>query len=198
MIRYIKSNIGTILFFIFLALVAFNPKVKGLILRQLIRTGLYEPNVEHLRPDPAAVVDVPAPKRAPSAIFRTANGDMVDISKSRGKVIFLNFWATWCPPCLAEMPSINFLRAKLKDNKDILFIMADVDSNLGLSGNFMKRNKYELPVYEPMGSIPETIFQGTVPTTLIINKQGEIVFSHEGMADYGSDKMEAFLRSLTR
>lgn len=198
MIKYIKSNIGTIVLFIFLAVITFNPKVKGLILRQLIRIGLYEPNVDHLRPTPATVGDVPAPKRAPSVKFRTASGEMVDISDSRGKVIFLNFWATWCPPCLAEMPSINSLRAKFRDDKDILFIMADVDNNLTRSSNFMKRNKYDLPVYEATESIPEAIFQGTVPTTLIIDQQGKIVFFHEGMADYDSGKTEAFLRSLSK
>lgn len=200
MIKYIKSNIGTIALLIFAALIAFNPTVKGMVLRQLVKTGLYDPAVDHLEPTPAsAPASEAAPAMpAPSVTFSTSTGETIDIAKSKGKVVFVNFWATWCPPCIAEMPSINALRNQFKDHKDIVFVMADVDNKLKRSEAFMKKNKYDLPVYEPVTMIPEQIFRGSIPTTLIVDKSGNIVFLHEGMADYNSKAMQGFITKLLK
>jgi len=196
--KFKKADIGFVLLLLFFGAMLVSPKVKGFVLRQLIKTGLYEPNVDHLKPKSVSISDKTPIKMAPAATFRDNTGQVVDISNSKGKVIFLNFWATWCPPCIAEMPSVNSLRGKFKNNKDVVFVMADIDNNLKRSEGFMKKNEYDLPVFEPAGSIPESIFQGTVPTTLIINKKGEIVFFHEGMADYNSDEMDKFLTDLSK
>ncbi len=196
--KFSKADIGFVILLLFFFMAAFNPKVKALVLRQLIRTGLYEPKIDHLKPKEVTLAGHPAPKPAPSATFTTSAGTAVDIADSRGKVIFLNFWATWCPPCLAEMPSVNSLRSKFRNDPSVIFILADIDNNLKRSERFMKDHQYDLPVYEPTGPVPQAIFQGTVPTTVIINKQGEIVFFHEGMADYDSPEVEKFLTGLTR
>lgn len=201
MIKFIKSNIGTLVVLTFAALIAFNPTVKGMVLRQLVKTGLFNPDVEHSKPAEASGSDMAgsAPAiAAPSVTFSTSAGETIDIAKSKGKVVFVNFWATWCPPCIAEMPSINALRNKFKDNKDMVFVMADVDNKLKRSEAFMKKNKYDLPVYEPVTAIPEQIFRGSIPTTLIVDKNGNIVFLHEGMADYNSKAMQSFLTKLLK
>ena len=83
---------------------------------------------------------------APSVVFKDGSGRTIDISKQKGKVLFINFWATWCPPCIQEMPSINTLKKQLNE-KDILFLMVDVDDNYKKSSKFMEKNKYDLPVY---------------------------------------------------
>ena len=196
--KFSRSDVGFVILLMVVAVVAFSPKVKGLVLRQLIRTGFYEPKVDHLKPREITMASAPAPKFAPSARFRSATGEMIDLADARGKVIFLNFWATWCPPCLAEMPSVNSLRSKFKDDPSVVFVLADIDNNLKRSDRFMKDHQYDLPVYEPAGIVPESIFQGTVPTTVIVNKKGEIVFSHEGMANYDTKEMERFLEELSR
>lgn len=196
--KFSRADLGFVILLLFFALVAFSPKVKGLVLRQLIRTGLYEPKIDHLKPREVTPADRPATKPAPSAKFRASGGETIDLADSRGKVIFLNFWATWCPPCLAEMPSVNALRSRFKDDPSVVFIMADADNNLKRSEQFMKKHDYDLPVYEPAGAIPRSIFEGTLPTTVIVNKQGEIVFFHEGMADYNSEEMARFISELAR
>ena len=196
--KFSRADIGFGILMLFFIVAAFNPKVKGLVLRQLIRTGLYEPRIDHLKPKEVILTGHSAPKTAPSAVFRTSSGETVDIAATRGKVVFLNFWATWCPPCLAEMPSVNALRSRFKNDPSVVFVLADIDNNLKRSEKFMKEHQYDLPVYEPAGPVPQTIFQGTVPTTVIINKQGEIVFFHEGMADYDSPEMARFLTELAR
>ena len=75
-------------------------------------------------------------------------------------------------------------------------MLADADGNLEKSTAFMKRKKFDLPVYIPAGSVPEQLFRGSLPTTVIINKRGEIVFAHEGMANYDTPEMEKFLNEL--
>ncbi|MDO8992517.1 MAG: TlpA family protein disulfide reductase, partial [Daejeonella sp.] len=63
---------------------------------------------------------------------------------------------------------------------------------------FMKKNKYDLPVYAPAAYLPEELFTGSLPTTVIINKNGEIIFKHEGMADYNSGETEKLLNDLSK
>lgn len=195
--KFLKSNFIFILAIAFMATIAFVPKVKSLVLRQLIRTGFYEPDVSHIKLKAVKLEDKKPAQVAPPALFRSSSGETIDIGNSKGKVIFLNFWATWCPPCIAEMPTVNSLRAELK-GKPVQFILADIDNNLDRSEAFMKKNKLDLPVFEPASIIPEYIFRGNVPTTVIINKQGEVVFHHEGMADYNTEGMRQLLAELAK
>ena len=186
--KYFKSNIGFIISMILLAIVAFNPDAKSFILKGLIKTGLYQPDFKRANTESKLI--------APSTIFRSASGAQIDIADSKGKVIFLNFWAAWCPPCLAEMPSINNLAEHFKNEEGIIFLMANVDGELKSSEAFFKKNSLHLPAFIPAGIIPKEIFQGSLPTTIIINKDGEIVYQHEGIADYSSTETKDLIKRL--
>ncbi|HEY1025494.1 MAG TPA: TlpA disulfide reductase family protein [Sphingobacteriaceae bacterium] len=181
-----------------LLLIGINSKARALVVRALIRVGVYEPNVSGLKPKAAAITpnEPNAMKPMPDLLFRDADGKAVSITELRGKVIFLNFWATWCPPCIAEMPSINTLYNNVKSNGNIVFLMVDVDGNAGRSKKIMQKKQFNLPVHVPESSIPETIFRGTIPTTLIINKEGFIVFHEQSMADYSADHVKEFMLQL--
>lgn len=133
---------------------------------------------------------------APSVVFKDGSGKTIDISRQKGKVIFINFWATWCPPCIQEMPSINKLKQQF-DEKDILFVMVDVDDNYKRSSKFMENNNYDLPVYTAVSSIPEEFLSGSIPTTVIIDKDGRVVARHEGGADYMNPETVKFFKDLT-
>ena len=187
--KYIKSNIGFIISMLILAVIALNPQLKGLVMRGLLKTGFYNPSTE----PPEALS---SSRKVPAISFVSSSGEQIDISEP-GKVVFLNFWATWCPPCIAEMPSIQALKNKF-DSKDVSFVMVDVDNNLQKAQDFMKKHGYNFEVFLQTSSIPESIFKGTLPTTLIINQTGETVFYHEGMADYNSPEMVKLLNSLLR
>ena len=128
--------------------------------------------------------------------FKDVKGNVVDLGDLKGKVIFLNFWATWCPPCRAEMPSINKLYAQFKNDKNVVFIFADADGDLAKSGQFMTDRKYELPVYKVESDIPEQTFSGNLPTTVVFDKQGRLSLKHEGAADYADKKIIDFLNKL--
>ncbi|MGB4401015.1 MAG: TlpA disulfide reductase family protein [Daejeonella sp.] len=132
---------------------------------------------------------------APSVVFKDGNGTTIDISKQQGKVLFINFWATWCPPCIQEMPSINKLKKQF-DEKDIMFLMVDVDDNYKRSSKFMANNKYDLTVYTQASEIPKEFLSGSIPTTVIIDKEGKVVGHHEGGADYMNPEIVQFFKQL--
>ena len=112
------------------------------------------------------------------------------------KVVFINFWATWCPPCRAEMPSIQVLYNKLKDREDILFLMVEIDGATQKAEQFMLEQNLDFPIVYPKGKIPSEWLSGAIPTTVILNKKGEIAARHEGMADYSGDHVAEFLMDL--
>lgn len=108
----------------------------------------------------------------------------VALNDLKGKVVFINFWATWCPPCVREMPSINNLKKHYKNNKDLVFLMVDVDGNYDVSKKFMEKNNLDLPLYMPNGEIPSRFLGNSIPTTVILDKTGKMVARIEGGRDY--------------
>ena len=190
--KFIKSNIGFIIFMAILAAIVLNPQLKSLVLRGLLQTGLFNPGIE--LPNEKSSGNL---QKAATVTFRSAAGENIDISAAEGKVVFLNFWATWCPPCIAEMPSIQKLKNKF-DSKDVVFVMVDVDNSLQKAEAFLRKQGYNFEVFSQTSSIPESLFKGALPTTVIINKEGEIVFHHEGMADYNSAAMEKLINDLLK
>ncbi|WP_307524118.1 TlpA disulfide reductase family protein [Pedobacter sp. W3I1] len=185
--KFIKRNIFNALFIIILLVIVFVPDAKAFLIKGLMEIGFYSPKVE-------------TPKETATSLngiqFKDINGNLIDLGDLKGKIIFLNFWATWCPPCRAEMPSISKLYAQFKDDKNIVFIFADADGMLPKSTRFMKDRKYDMPVYKVESNIPEQIFAGALPTTVIFDKQGRLSFKHEGVANYADKKIVGFLNKL--
>lgn len=108
----------------------------------------------------------------------------LDFKEFKGKVVFVNNWASWCPPCIAEMPTINKLKQKLAA-KDVVFVMVSFDADKEKAVKFMKRKDFELDVYFPGFSYP--FVTSSIPATYILDKEGNVVSEHVGMADYSSD-----------
>ena len=128
--------------------------------------------------------------------LQTLDGQPVQFESLKGKVVFLNFFATWCPPCIAEMPGIQDLYESVDSDK-IVFMIISRDDSREKPAEFMTKKGYTLPVYMSAGPTPPE-FQSTVlPTTFIISPRGEIVSRHTGMADYNNDKVKNFLEELT-
>lgn len=132
----------------------------------------------------------------PDLKFKDENGTSISLKSLKGKVVFINLWATWCPPCIHEMPSINELRKTFKDNNDLVFLMVDVDGNIEKSTKWMKSKKFDLPVHVPDSEIPRELFAGSIPTTIIVDKQNNIVGRHVGAADYSSPEIIDLMTEL--
>lgn len=121
---------------------------------------------------------------------------LTNMDSMRGKVIFLNFWASWCPPCRAEMPTIQNLYEKLKGNNNIAFVMISLDDNAEKAKKFINEKGYTFPTYFPAGRMPQMYNSGTIPSTFIISPQGKIVSKEIGMADYNTSKVYNFIQDL--
>ncbi|NGM63907.1 TlpA family protein disulfide reductase [Sphingobacterium sp. SGR-19] len=128
--------------------------------------------------------------------FIDEKGETISLKSLKGKVVFINFWATWCPPCIQEMPSIDNLKKTFEGNDDIVFLMVDVDGNMNGAKAFMNKNKYDLPVYIPNGDIPADYLGSAIPTTVILAKDGEIVTRAEGGRDYMAAGVRKALNEL--
>ncbi|GLU53360.1 TlpA family protein disulfide reductase [Dyadobacter frigoris] len=183
------SNITTAVMVVFLAAMVISPEVKAWTIQTLMKVGLFQPKIDK-QPDAASA------EALPNVFFRKGDGKTVDLASLKGKVIFINFWATWCPPCIAEMPSINALYGKFKDNENVVFLMVDVDGNYQKSDSFMKKHHYGLEVVSPAVEIPPVFMQGAVPTTVILDKEGKMVYRQEGAADYNSPKLVDMISKL--
>lgn len=128
--------------------------------------------------------------------FTNVSGTDIHLSSLKGKVVFLNFWATWCPPCIAEMPGINELHKQFLNRTDVVFVMVDADGDLNKSGTFIREHGYNLPLYiSPPGST-SNLFSGTLPSTLIIDRAGKIVFRKTGAANYNTLQFKDFISKL--
>ncbi|WP_417887417.1 TlpA family protein disulfide reductase [Zunongwangia sp.] len=125
-------------------------------------------------------------------ILKDAEGSKVNFQKFKNKVIVLNFWATWCPPCIAEMPSYQQVVNKYKDEVVFLFV---TNEDLKISTQFMKANNYTLPVYKPMTQYKE-LEHSQLPTSFVIDRKGNIVIKEVGAADWNSEKFHQVLERL--
>lgn len=138
----------------------------------------------------------PLVAQIPDISFKDQNGKIVSLTALKGKVVFINFWATWCPPCIQEMPSINRLQQNFKRNEGIIFLMVDVDNKIVQSTAFMKKNNYDLPVYTPASDIPSDFLGGAIPTTVILDKRGDMIAHMEGGRDYARPEVVKALNEL--
>ena len=137
-------------------------------------------------PDP---VLAPPPAVATSAsglpAFRMMNtsNQVIDLSQFKGKKVFVNLWATWCPPCRAEIPSIESLGDKT-DKTKAEFVMLSLDDNFEKAKSFAIKNNMKLPVYYPAGNLPQLFVVDGIPVTFIFNENGEVIYQQVGSADY--------------
>jgi thiol-disulfide isomerase/thioredoxin len=189
---FLTKNYLNILLISFLLLMVFVPSAKAFMLRGLMEIGLFKPGTSTA----AASAEMAPAANLNGILFKDISGNVVDLGKLKGKVVFLNFWATWCPPCQAEMPSIQKLYTQFQDDPDFVFLLVDADSKLPEAQQFMQKKKYSMPVYELASNIPEQLFKGTLPTTIVLDKKGRISFNEEGAANYAHKKFIAFMLQL--
>ncbi len=191
----IFSNISTVVLIVFVAAMLFSPDFKGVVMRGLMNVGLFQPKVpESQNIESSADFATNVPEEDVS--FKNGYDEVIELADLKGKVVFINFWATWCPPCIAEMPTIQTLYSEFKDNKDVVFMMVDVDNKREKSQDFMDKKNFDLPVYTPASSIPTSYMGGAIPTTLVLNKNGKVVFKHEGMGDFSNLEFQSFIKEL--
>lgn len=125
--------------------------------------------------------------------LRDLNGVSTNLSKSEGRVVIINNWATWCAPCIAEMPSLQTLYNDYKDKVDFYFISYEKKNVLV---QWLKEKSYDLPIFQPVGPTPGQLNSSSIPTTYVITKKGKIVIEEVGAHDWNSQEFRKKLNSM--
>ncbi|MBI1750706.1 MAG: TlpA family protein disulfide reductase [Acidobacteria bacterium] len=125
--------------------------------------------------------------------LRSLDGREATFGEYRGKVVFVNVWATWCGPCVAEMPGIQALYDAV-EQEGAAFVLVSEEKE-GTVKSFVEQARYSFPVFTT-GQIPEVFETRGIPATFIVNRQGAIVYKHLGSADWNTDSCRKLLRAL--
>jgi len=127
--------------------------------------------------------------------LKDLSGNKVTFNDYKGKVLFINLWATWCGPCRAEMPGIQSLSEKLK-GEEVAFVMLSVDKEAALPKvkSYLEDNQFTFPVFMQHGYFPEQFQVPSIPTTFIVSKDGKILMKEVGTRNYDTRKMVDFLK----
>ncbi|OLY94517.1 Thiol-disulfide isomerase or thioredoxin [Cnuella takakiae] len=129
----------------------------------------------------------------PAFAMQDVNGNPVSLESFKGKKVFVNLWASWCPPCRREMSSIEKLRNGVDSNK-VAFVMLSLDDNFNKAKTFIKRQKLSLPLYYPAENLPALFNVQAIPTTFIFNEAGNLLQRVDGGDEYNSEAYRKLLQ----
>jgi thiol-disulfide isomerase/thioredoxin len=121
----------------------------------------------------------------PSFTVQDIHGNIINMQGLKGKKIFVNLWASWCPPCKREMPSIEKLYHSVDTNK-VKFLLVSFDDQFELAKKYVSSKKINLPIYYPTENPPALFNVQGIPATFIFNENGELIKQIEGMENYDS------------
>lgn len=129
----------------------------------------------------------------PSFTVQDVNGRPVNLQSLKGKKVFVNLWASWCPPCRREMPSIEKL-AKAVDKNKVAFVLLSLDDNFDKAKAFAKRQQLSLPIYYPAEALPALFNVQSIPTTFLFDEEGKLFQRTDGGDDYDTEAYRKLLR----
>lgn len=137
---------------------------------------------------------------APALKLNDINGQSHDLAALKGKVVLINFWATWCPPCRREMPSMARLAKKLS-GKSFIVLAVDIGEDADTIQNFISQLDSSLPfpiLLDPDGKIMQTWKISGLPMTHLIDRNGRIAYSAVGGREFDHPEIEQLVRNLLR
>ena len=164
------------------------PVVAG-IQRAIVSTGIIQPDL--------TVEKTQRTGDAPNMFLIDEEGKQISLAEFGGKTVFINVWATWCPPCKAEMPGIQNLYEDVKDDA-IQFVMIATDRDFELAKQYKKKNNYSFPIYQMASNFPTELNGNSIPRTYVLDAEGAIRMQHAGMAQYDTKDFREFLAQLQK
>ena len=184
--KFRKPKISDIIFVVFIALLLI-PQTRTPIQVALnkLKVAVWSPSVE----------DVEDQRQVPPFQYavRDLEGKVKHIGIGQGKITFLSYWATWCPPCIAELPGIQDLYKDYGDKVNFVLLTQEEPERVQ---RFITKKGYDVPVYFPQMQAPEMLQDNSIPTNYIIDGQGNITIKETGAADWNSAKVRALLDGL--
>lgn len=184
--NFLKKNLIYIVLIIILSAFVLIKPLKNFIFGQIEMSPAVEKiNNETMLSDEVLSIDL-----------KGINTENTNLKSLRGKVLFLNFWATWCPPCRAEFPTIQKLYELRKDKMEFALIaMQDEEENVK---KFLKENNYSIPVYIAESPLDSKILPEVLPTTYLIGKDGRILKKEDGSMDWSQENILNFVDNVTK
>ena len=136
-------------------------------------------------------------KKTPDFCLEGLNGEKVQLKTLKGKIIFLNFWATWCGPCKEEMPSIEALYQQCKERN---FTLLTVSLDYGAPDTvrkFIEKHRYHFPVLlDPANKTLDLFEVNKIPATLIIDKNGKMIGRAIGPRNWSSPEVFSLIDQM--
>jgi peroxiredoxin len=127
---------------------------------------------------------------APDFTLASLDGQQVSLSGLKGSIVFLNFWATWCPPCQSEIPSLKALYEKLK-GKGLVILGVDVAETAAVVGKFVKEKEMTFPILlDTKSSVGMVYASQSIPTTYVIDRSGTVLARKVGFDGVAWDSPE--------
>ncbi len=191
---WIRKNASTAVLTVLFIIVLVNKDAKAWLMRQVASTGILNSSIS----EPQKNQNNAAKVSYAGLMLKNEEGKIVDTSALQNKVVFINFWASWCPPCRAEFPSVQKLYDQYKNNPDMVFLTVNLDDNVSLGKSYLKEKGFTVPFLTPAGNIPDILYSGSLPTTVVLDKKGEIRMQHIGVADYSKDSFYKQIDELLR
>ena len=132
---------------------------------------------------------------APAVIFEDPYGRPARLADFRGRPLLVNLWATWCGPCVVEMPSLDALARRQGQNVQVLALSQDLEGRQKVTDFFAERDFVRLePYLDPELRVMTQLRIDTLPTTILYNAEGVEVWRMTGMADWNSERAARLLR----
>ncbi|MBI3624561.1 MAG: TlpA family protein disulfide reductase [Candidatus Rokubacteria bacterium] len=157
---------------------------------------------EAVAQDPYKALDLIRPARLQAAKelgVPSLNGKVLRLADYKGKVVFVNFWATWCPPCKEEMPAMERLYQRYKD-KGLVVVAVSVDSEGGpIVVPFVKEHKLTFPIgLDQKMAVADRYGVRALPTSFLVNKTGTLVALALGPREWDGQAGQALIESLLK
>lgn len=189
-IQWLKKNFSNIIWVGVMAALLFSTTAKEYLIRAITSTGITTSSFENSNTEDTLKVNT----------FSVVDTEekFINVEDLEGKIVFINFWASWCPPCRAEFPSIQKFYNEYKTNSDIIFLMINMDDDLKVGLDFLKDNGYQLPTYQLGSNVPSEIYEGALPTTVVLDRKGKIRFHHTGAGKFTSQSFKENIEALLK
>lgn len=129
-------------------------------------------------------------------LLEDVNGNQVKLSDKKGRVVFLNFWATWCPGCRIEMPSMEKLHHQFKD-RDFVIIAISIQEPVARVKQFLFQNRLSfITLLDKNGIVGSRFGAFSIPTTYLLNKEGKVIGKAVGSRDWHSQEALSLFEHL--
>lgn len=154
------------------------------------RSILVNAKAPHLVSSPEPGVDFP---------FRKLDGTPMHLADTKGKVVFVDLWGTWCIQCVAEMPTVQTLYNKFRNDPDVIFLVISRWDSPATVRRYAQRNHFDLPLYTTEDAdIPASMQLKQFPATFLYAPDGTMMAKHTGAADWSTPTVVSYINSLKK